>query len=591
VATALVVLGVALTCAWGVAAWQLPSRDRHGLTRWLTTLALSLGWLTLLLFGLLLARPGRSPFAWAFAGCVALALAGLALAIRGAPPRRHEDAAPGRAGPLEVALGLVVASGIAGALLNAVAWPFEPGDALAVYAPMSRQVFEQWILPSGDSLYEAYPQLVPFAYAFAHWSVGAPTESLARLVAALMAAGAVGAAGALGRAMGSARTGLAAAALVVLTPVFGRWASSGYTDIPGGFFLTLSALFAWRWRSEGGRRAALLAGLAAGLAMWTRNSTLVLACTLPLVVTMRWLELRRSASPASASIRWDAAAMLGAAAVVAAPWYLRNAIVFGMVVPPTVWTDRARHALETLALMLRGDQHFGVPGWLFTAALVHAVARWRTRDPARAGQHGVLLAFALPYVAAWWWLASYETRFLVTIVPIFAVMAALMLSDLARVLESAVPARWWRAAPLLAAASALALLPVSLRKTIEHKGELLRYTRLDDAGRHRVRIGDLYELAGLLNALPPGSRVIGVPTMIRYHLDAARLRHVDWASAATLSPDRAPLYDFAVWRPGDGPVPAWLARRPAVLRTSRGHAVYALGSAPSDERITRELHE
>lgn len=586
---ALAILSVGLGCTWTATGIVLPAGDRDRLTRSLTAFALGVGLLTLLLFALLLARPGRSPFAWAFATCAALLCGGLLHPPRATRPQGVRPDRGARWGLPEVTLAAAIAIWSGGALLNAALWPFDASDALAVYAPMSRHVFERWTLPEGEGLYEAYPQLVPLSYAFAHWAHGGTNEQLARVVATLMALGAVGAAGALGRAMGSPRVGLGAAALMVLTPVFGRWASSGYTDVPGGFFLGLSALFAWRWRREGDRRAALLAGVMAGLAMWTRNSTLVGVVSLALVIATRRFALCTLAPSSSPRQVWaHAGLMLAAALAIAGPWYARNLVVFGVLVPPTVWSNRAHHGLDTLALMLRSDQHFGGPGWLFTVALAYAGLRAARHDWARGGAWHVLVAYALPFLAAWFWYASYETRFLMTILPLMAVMAALMLADSGGALLRVLPRVRPRALLYVAAGGVVLLLPLSLRKTVEHKAALLDYRWLDDDARHRVRIGGLYEVARYLNRLPRGSRVIGVPPMIRFHLDLERFATIDWASAATLSPGRAPLYDYAVWRPDDGSDPPVSAGLRAAMRTRDGYIVYAIpreqpGRAPGTE--------
>src|SRR5205085_4275494 len=80
-------------------------------------------------------------------------------------------------------------------IFNAVSWPFGVGDALDLYAPFGKHLYETSALPIGDRMYEAYPMLIPMAYAFTHWAAGGTNEYVARLVPALMAVGAVAAAG------------------------------------------------------------------------------------------------------------------------------------------------------------------------------------------------------------------------------------------------------------------------------------------------------------------------------------------------------------------------------------------------------------
>jgi hypothetical protein len=460
----------------------------------------------------------------------------------------------------------------AGILVNAAAWPFADDDALAIYASLARMLYETAELSARPDRYGAYPMLLPLAYAFTHWAYGGVNEYLARLVPGVMAVGAIGAAGALAREMRSAPVGLGAAGLLALTPLFGRWASSGYADVPAAFFVTLSALHAWRWWRSGDDRDGVLTGLAGGLAMWTKNSAVTLPATFAALVALQWLAGR--------PLRWRAV-WLGAAAMVATagPWYARNLLVFGFLVPPA-WTHLAPRDLAAVMVMARaGPQQFWVPGWLFTGAV--ALGAWRLvrEGPARAGPWAVLLAFVLPFGITWWALVSYDPRFLMVIVPLLAVMGALVLDDVGRGVRRHLPPRWAGRLAWAAALVALALAPFSLRKAVEHKAVLLAHPALSDVERHRLRLGGLYEIARAVSALPPGSRVVGLPSRAGYHVDGGGLRLSD-LPASRLSPGQLERYDYVVLRPEDRDAPGALRERRPLLRTGDGYALYAVRDAP-----------
>jgi hypothetical protein len=315
----------------------------------------------------------------------------------------------------------------------------------------------------------------------------------------------------------------------------------------------------------------VFAGVAAGLAMWTKNSTLALLPSLVcLVVT------RPYARTGQVFGRWlwrDLAAVLTPIAVVAGPWYLRNQSVFGFLIPPTIWTDSARHTPGALAAMLQSDQHFGISGWVFTAGIVYGLARL-SRGHRDAGRWYVLLVFLMPFAAAWWWAASYESRFLVTMLPIVGAMGALMLADAAAVSVDRLPARGLRVASLAALVILSAATLVALRKTVEHKSVLVRTLWPDDAARHRVRVGGLFGLAAALNALPEASRVGGVPAMARLYLDRRRFTTLDFA------PRREPPhllvhdYDYVVYRQRPGEPLLFEAAAP-IFRTADGYLLVA----------------
>jgi hypothetical protein len=470
---------------------------------------------------------------------------------------------------------IAIASCSLGILFNAVSWPFHEGDALALYAPFGKALYETRVLPVGDRMYEAYPMLVPMAYALTHWAAGGTNEYLARLVPALMSVGAIAATGVLGRSMASPRAGLMSATLVALTPSFGRWASTGYTDAPAALYVGLLAAFAWHWWIDGDRRALVLAGASTGLAMWTRNSTLAFLPALACLVAARHYVSYRRGAFRGAPAALDCLAVLAPIAIFAAPWYLRNLWLFGFMVPPTIWTDRASHTGESLAIMLRSDQAFGLSGWLFTLAIPYGIIRCATRGDSPHDRWYVLVTLFMPFFAAWWWLASYESRFLVTVIPLLAVMAGLMLDDLIDVMKPRLSPRRRRWVAAGAAVIMVIATIISLRKTVEHKAVLIRNPLLTDAERHRVQLGGLYEVIETLNELPDGSRLGGVPSIARYHLHLSRFASVDLVPQLQPPDSLADRFDFVVYRHADGRPLTWTARTRPLLRTSDGYAVYA----------------
>jgi 4-amino-4-deoxy-L-arabinose transferase-like glycosyltransferase len=572
-----------LTFARGLARRLLPPGGRDATTLAVATAGFGAGLVTLLVFWGLIVWPGGPVIPLSVAATFLL-WTGAATIGRPARPHVRRDERGSALSPMERVLVSAIVLCCTAIVFNAVYWPFEIGDALALYAPFGRHIYETATLPSGDRLHEAYPMLVPIAYALTHWAAGSVNEYVARLVPALMAIAAVAAGGVLARAMGSRATGLLAAALIALTPVFGRWASTGYTDVPAALYVGLTGIFIWQWWESGASRPLLLAGLSAGLAMWTKNSTLTLLPSLLALVLSR--RLFRPVT-GHAWISWqDLAAVLAPICAVAGPWYLRNLLVFGFFVPPTIFVDSARHTPAALTLMLQRDQHFGLSGWIFTGAVVYGVGCLLRRGRRADGWY-VLLALLTPFAAAWWWLASYESRFLVTMIPVFGAMGALMLMDLGRLLVAR------SRPPILRLASAVAIVVVvagtaaALRKTIEHKTVLVRTPWLGDAERHRVRVGGLYDLAVALNRVPEGSRVAGVPSMARYYLDRRRFAKIEFAPRREPPGALASEYDYVVYRELPD-LPVLTGSSLPMLRTDDGYLLYATREpalASADTRV------
>jgi hypothetical protein len=547
--------------ARGMARRVLPHELRDPLGVSIVAFAAGLGVATLVASWIVIAWPGGPAFPVAIAVTALVFVAGVrrTRSAEGDTARRETRPAGPGVGRDWVGRALMLAVVVAAlaVLFNAASWPFDEGDALALYAPFGRHVYLTREFPLGDRLYESYPMLVPVAFALTHWAAGGVNEYVARLVPALMALGAIGAAGLIGRSMAGPRAGLTAAALVAATPIFGRWATTGYTDVPASLYAALTVLFAWHWWTANDRRALAAAGAAAGLALWTKNSAVLLLPSLAWLIVWRALAHVDGRARRPADALRDSAAAAAPVLVGAGAWYLRNWIVFGVLIPPTAYVDRAQHSLSTLGVMLRPDQHFGISGWIFTAAVAYGLSMLRSGRPGAADGWHVLLAFVLPFLAAWWWLASYDARFLMVIVPALGAMGALMLLDAAAMIRRA-PPTLQRAAWAAATIAVLAATAMAARKTIEHKAALAMNPFPGDVERHRIRLGSLYDLAMAINALPPGARVGGVPRIIGYHLAPDRLPHVAWAPlGATVDPQRGE-YDYLVRR-ADAAMPAMAA--------------------------------
>ncbi len=589
---AFMLFGLSGAAGYGAARALLPhaSRDRIGLL--VTTLALAVGVLTQAMVWVALLLPGKLGPGSALVALVVLVAAGALVLRRRRPAESHEpsDGAPTAMATRALAVAALAVS--VAILLGAVLWPFGDGDALAVYGPLGRVIAATGSLPVGEGLYEAYPMQVPMLYAAVEWLCGGPSEYLSRFLAAVLAVAGVAAAGWLARELRSARAGWLAAALLAACPVYCGWATTGYADIPAGFFTVLAAVFAWRWWRSRVLADAVLGGAAAGLALWTKNSTLTLLVSGPALAAAWWWadrtrrqrhDPRSSGADAAAPWRWShIAAAAAAAAVVAAPFYVRNVVVFGFAVPATVWADRARHDLAGLLDPLRPEQGFGLLGWAGAATV--AICLWRlirTRGAAPAG--ALLVSVVAPFVAAWWWWASYDPRFLVTLLPVAAGFSGWLLDEAIEGLE----ARHLRHARWVAALVVTAVVigtPIALRRAVEHKRELLAHPWMNDLERHRLQVGGLYELAHAINRLPAGVRVSGVPPAARYYLDLDRRPRVAWASANE-SPC-AEAFDFHVLSP---PARETAARAPClgrmVLRTSDGYRlIRAAEPAGGEER-------
>ncbi len=421
------------------------------------TLSLAVGLLTLIMLVLGLLRIGFSILSVGLPYVLIVGIGGWLL-NRGTVAIRQHGHGRSRYVIAAVLVGLVSLA----VLFNAAYWPFSRDDALGIYVPFAQEMAgTRTLVPltGADSLYRAYPMALPLAYAFTYIVSGWENEYLARTIPALLAIGCLPVAYLLGRRLSGPLAGWGAALLLATMPSFVGWASSGYVDLPMAFFYGLTALFCARLWDRGAAVDSLLAGVSLGLAAWTKNAALTGVPLLAIWLVWAWVRGRVSFVTALAS--------LAVCALVAAPWYVRNLIGAGFIMPDTAWTDQAQRTVANLIPFISQPQNFSIQGWVVTAGILWAAAR--ALRPGGA-VHALLLWWSLPFLAVWWAFASYDPRFLLLFLPPLCALGGAVLAQA----WTAVPPLWRPQLARGAAALALVLTLLAAFRAIEFKGELLR---------------------------------------------------------------------------------------------------------------------
>jgi asparagine N-glycosylation enzyme membrane subunit Stt3 len=318
-------------------------------------------------------------------------------------------------------------------LAFAMYYPFIGEDEISRYAFFAKRI---WIDEALRSNTRGYPMLMSLAYALTFFASGAIFDQLAKLTPVLFALMTVLATFALAaRWGGSGRAGWLAAVTLAATPLFVNWAPFGYVDIPAALYLVLSAYAADVWLEKRSWHWAALAGALAGLGLWTKQSGFVALPALGLVfafaIIRGWLNTdRRSALQAVG------AGLLTLASAFAAGswWYARNALYDGLSGavpgPGSFYVSIARHTWANALPFIGHLPDFGyITGPLYALTLVGLVVHFARRN-APAGC-AWLLVWSVPYFILWFFFFSYDTRFLLTVLPFFAALAGIELSRLA----------------------------------------------------------------------------------------------------------------------------------------------------------------
>ncbi len=248
-----------------------------------------------------------------------------------------------------------------------------------------------------------------------------------RLVSVLTGVGTVALVFALGRRLsGQARVGLMAALLVAVAYVHVRDSHFATVDVTMTFFTTLSVLLALEALRRGRTALFAAAGLAAGLAAATKYNAAVVCVAIPVAA---WGRARAHPDERRAAAAW---LLAGAACALAG-------FLIGV---PFAIRERARMLgtlAATAAALHRGEGPSGFTvhlvdslpgglGWpLYLAGLCGlARAAWRRR-----AEDAVWLSFALAWYLVIGPVRWVVPRYVLPLVPLFAVAAAHMVSDLA----------------------------------------------------------------------------------------------------------------------------------------------------------------
>jgi hypothetical protein len=325
-------------------------------------------------------------------------------------------------------------------------YPFIGDDEISRYAYYARLAFVRGRVT--DEV-RGYPMFMPMAYAYVFFVTGQIAEQLARLIPALLSAAAATTTGALGARWYGTRGGWAAAFALIATPLYLRWSPDGYVDVASALYFALCAYAGDVWLEGRERKWAVIAGLMAGLALWTKQPGFFALACLGLVfawgIVRDWMSGRRGDAARAIA---DGLLALLMAFLFGGWWYVRNAYYDGWANavpgPGNFYYEQAQRGLAYAVPFIGFFRDFGEIGsMLYLAGLGWGVFRLkRTIWP---------MMWAAPYTLLWWRLFSYDPRFLLTVIPFYAAMFGGLAAEVRWT-----PARLWRwalAAGIVAAAS------------------------------------------------------------------------------------------------------------------------------------------
>jgi 4-amino-4-deoxy-L-arabinose transferase-like glycosyltransferase len=365
--------------------------------------------------------------------------------------------------PIRFIITLAFASLIFMAFYHAVFFPQTLWDTFTVYAYLGKEIYYQNKIPlffgsSGSVEWSGnYPMLVPTLYAWFNFSLGEVNDFLSRTIFPIFGLATLASTYALSRKLYGSTAAIFSVYVLITTPIFFAHLAIGYIDIVLTFYTTLAFYFLQKAYEENNTVYAVLSGLLAGFAAWTKYQGLFLA----LIILAFWLLIRirgeRSNNTTSLFLK-----SLIAFILIASPWYLRNWILVGNPVYPNMFmvfggrnldpwllSQNYEYWIGRWAILLRTDRSFdsliGLPtrlliednslnsqgqdgvGFLLTCfsipSLFISLFKCRKRD-------FLLLTWIIVYFLLWFASLYYFIRYLLPITPALSILAGKLISEI-----------------------------------------------------------------------------------------------------------------------------------------------------------------
>jgi hypothetical protein len=202
------------------------------------------------------------------------------------PPLPNTASAASNASKLsqiEIILIILLVISILIRFVNTAYWPYANYDELWVFGYNAKIFMLTRSIPTTMGY---YPQLVALAQTFPQLAWGSANEHAARTVVPFFGLASVLMVYVFAGKLFGRKVGLVAAAIWSFYPHFSSWTSYGDLEVPLTFLFTGAAtffIFAWRERS---RRYAVMGGLFAAAALWTKPTAGALIESLALIAAI-----------------------------------------------------------------------------------------------------------------------------------------------------------------------------------------------------------------------------------------------------------------------------------------------------------------
>jgi hypothetical protein len=425
---------------------------------------------------------------------------------------------------------------------HATYYPFIGDDEISRYAYYAKLM---WWRGQVTSDIRGYPMLMPAAYAYifsltnyVYQTTGQLAEQLARVIPVLFSAATVLATAALGRRWFGLSGGVTSALMLIITPLYLYWSADGYVDIPSALYFVLGAYCVDVWLTTRDVKWAVMTGAMTGLSLWAKQAGFAMLPALGLVFVWALVQHFRSFKNFGSVIVRDGVIVLLTAFLFGGWWYARNIYFDGWInfapTPGYIYTQQANTSILYLIPFIGSYLDFGVAvSALYTLGLGWALLRLKRLTVIWC------LLWAAPYTLLWWQLYSYDARFLLTVLPFYAIIVGGCFSEIGFLQETRFLTRLrWGAIIAIVLGVAVSLRDANLGG--------VRQWLLAPTASYRDRLirskGDLYPAVEFIrDYVPANAKIVSMDGRFTYYFVD---RHIDVNYPATL--ESFAQYDYFV---------------------------------------------
>jgi len=280
----------------------------------------------------------------------------------------------------------------------------------------------------------------------------------------------------------------------------------------------------------------VMTGAMTGLSLWAKQAGFAMLPALGLVFVWALVQHFRNFKNFGSVIVRDGIIVLLVAFIFGGWWYARNIYYDGLInfapTPGYIYTQQANTSILYLIPFIGKPLDFGVAASaLYTFGLGWALIRFKRLTVIWC------LLWAVPYTLLWWQLYSYDARFLLTVLPFYAILVGGLIEEVAARVGG-IPAVKWGAIIAIVIGVAVSLREANLGGA--------RQWLLAPTASYRDRLirskGDLYPAVEFIrDYVPANAKIISMDGRFSYYFVD---RQIDVNYPATL--ESFAQYDYFV---------------------------------------------